>query len=132
MTDTKYLDEAAKAAGFDDCKSMPSWYGTLHTTNVSIAAHAATLEAFDRHRQEVSDMLQAYSDMNGLSCDAFRSFIIAKPDPEAERLQAICDECGLVNTPKQFAALLAWHKGELAKHGGKIVFGEGENTDDQT
>ena len=111
MTDTKYLDEAARSAdGRDYNECRPHGMHGLALMN-SIRAHAATLEREDKFRQEVSDAVVTYNDnwRNGTpSRDVFLaqfgSFIIPTPDP----IETACRELGI-------------DREELARRGVKLV-----------
>ena len=109
MTDTKYLDEAARLAGYDHwkdaCKRAP------RTTRDSIRAHAATLEREANLRQEVSEAVVTYNDnwRNGtpgrdVFLTQFARFIIPTPDP----IETACRELGI-------------DREELARRGVKLV-----------
>ncbi len=60
MTDEierKWLDEAARLAGWEDWADACEYSGTLRR---AISAHARTLRDFDAFRREVSEELRGY------------------------------------------------------------------------
>lgn len=117
----RHKDEAAKAAGAETWDHVEACWPPESFTHTSILAHAQTLANLEAARADLVeiDRIAANWDCVVRARDTDRVATIAAPyrasDPVAEELQAICDECGLTNTPKQFGALLAWHKQKLAE-----------------
>lgn len=112
MTDIKYLDEAARLAGFKDWAEAQYMCLTPAVTR-SIHAHAATLEREANFRQEVSDAVKAFiaqtnSDCStlwaGVTRDALSRFILPTSDP----IETALSELGI-------------DRGELARRGVKLV-----------
>ena len=89
MTDIekKALEQAVAAAG----RRMQD-YAIMAEENVlrqSIEAHARAIEQHEAFRQEVSDAVEGYAGMVGLDPKRyFARFIIPKPDPLVEAIQA--------------------------------------------
>lgn len=128
MTDTKYLDDAARLAGFKDWADA-CVNGDFSDKN-SIRAHAATLEREANFRREVSEAVVTYNDnwRNGTPSRAvflaqFGSFIIAKPDPLVEAVKDAANPDYDCASPEAYTEVL---RAAIEARGGKIVWEAGE------
>lgn len=119
MTDTKYLDEASRLAGYADWENIPKGATTLVK---HIHAHAATLEELDKFRREVSETVQHLPNRPFV----LDRFILPAPDPLGEAVGDALEGQGMGRPSHTTTEITARLRAAIEARGGKIVWEAGE------